>query len=218
MAFSLREKRKGRRLAGHLARPGLYYGGQRLSSVGGRIHQSDPRVNLPDRYTREGGGFALVKELVQNADDAGATILHLGASQGIDAADHPLLHGPAIFALNDGEFTADDEVQLRSFGHNSKAGNQSAIGKFGLGLKSIYHLCEAFSFVGSSVDGGVRCDILNPWSDQHQQHIHADWDEFPASCRDALCSPLSPPPGDKWFGLWIPLHATRFDTPPAQKH
>ncbi|MEI8374909.1 MAG: hypothetical protein WCJ35_18960, partial [Planctomycetota bacterium] len=173
------------------------------ASAGGFINQI--RVNLKDRYTREGGGFALVKELVQNADDAGATILHLGASQGINDADHPLLRGPAIFVLNDGEFTSDDEVQLRSFGHNSKAGNQSAIGKFGLGLKSIYHLCEAFFFVGSSVEGGIRCDILNPWSDQHQHHIHADWDEFPASCREAICSRLSPPPSDKWFGLWIPL-------------
>ena len=47
----------------------LDYGGQRLSSISGRIHQSDSSESEGSLYPR-GRWIRVVKELVQNADDA----------------------------------------------------------------------------------------------------------------------------------------------------
>ena len=101
--------------------------------------------NLRDRYK---SGFSILKELVQNADDAGAASLVFGHHAGFAAAvDHPLLRGPALWVLNDGGFQAKDKQAIRSFGLNGKAADDAAIGKFGLGMKSVFHLCEAFFYI-----------------------------------------------------------------------
>lgn len=99
------------------------------------------RDNLRDRYR---SGFPVLKELIQNADDAGATRMDIGIVSGIESSINPLLHGPAMFVANDGPFTESDERAIRSFGLSEKPNQQSTIGKFGLGLKSVFHLCEAF--------------------------------------------------------------------------
>ncbi len=52
-------------------------------------------------------GRAWFKEVVQNADDAGATRLDLGWVARLPGISHPLLRGgPAVFVLNNGAFTA----------------------------------------------------------------------------------------------------------------
>lgn len=94
--------------------------------------------NLRDRYK---SGFPILKELIQNADDAKAKRLVFGMHPGFgEHASHPLLQGPGLWVFNDGEFKKDDERAIRSFGLNSKAGESGAIGKFGLGMKSVFHL------------------------------------------------------------------------------
>lgn len=52
-------------------------------------------INLRDRYR---SGFPILKELVQNADDAGAKSLVFGFHAGHgEAANHMLLKGPALW-------------------------------------------------------------------------------------------------------------------------
>ena len=97
--------------------------------------------NLRDRYD---SGFPILKELIQNADDANARDFVFGSHPGFPDAKHPLLQGPALWFFNDGNFKASDSEALRSFGINTKAGDNESIGKFGLGMKSVFHLCEAF--------------------------------------------------------------------------
>ena len=46
--------------------------------------------------------------------------------------------------LNDGGFKPKDKQAIKSFGLNGKAADDGAIGKFGLGMKSVFHLCESF--------------------------------------------------------------------------
>ena len=99
------------------------------------------RDNLGDRYL---SGFPVIKELIQNTDDAKATQLDFGLVDGIAGAEHPLLQSPGLFLINNGEFKKSDAKGIRSFGLNSKAGDNSSIGKFGLGMKSVFHFCEAF--------------------------------------------------------------------------
>ena len=173
--------------------------------------------NLRDRYKLEpeesGGppsGFSVFKELVQNTDDSKAPDLRFGRSPGLADAAHPLLRAPALFFVNNGQFTDSDARGIRSFGQNSKAADQASIGKFGLGMKSVFHFCEAFFFLAH--DGETSyAEVLNPWSGAaSSETLHPDWDVFTVqdarSIRDhlsAVVSGLADP--ERLFVLWIPL-------------
>lgn len=167
--------------------------------------------NLRDRYK---SGFPVLKEIIQNADDAGAAAeaiqLDFGLSPGIPDAAHPLLTGPALYFLNNGHFTRADNVAIRSFGLNRKAAEQSSIGKFGLGMKSVFHFCEAFFFVARNQDKDYA-EILNPWSGGEEfVSLHADWDTFSAADRTLLEEQVRPAQQtmkrpETFFLLWLPL-------------
>jgi hypothetical protein len=163
--------------------------------------------NLRDRYK---SGFPILKELVQNADDAGATSLAFGYHEGLaDQADHELLQGPALWLLNDGRFKAEDRQAIESFGLNSKAAESGAIGKFGLGMKSVFHLCEAFFYVASDGSHPFH-EILSPWFREDGSHDkHESWEKVSARDTQALDAVALAHPmvksGHSWFMLWIPL-------------
>lgn len=163
------------------------------------------RENLNDRYHK---GFPILKELVQNADDAGATQLHFGWVNALVGVEHPLLGGPALFVVNDGAFTATDGEAIDCIGLSSKTGNKVAVGKFGLGLKSIFHICEAFFYVAIDNDTGQRVGhVVNPWADgQGHDRYHEGWDSFTPTdqeiIRTHLNQVLNP---QRFFCLWIPL-------------
>lgn len=163
--------------------------------------------NLRDRYKT---GFPILKELVQNADDAGATALGFGYHSGFSAsADHPLLQGPALWILNNGRFLASDREAIHSFGLNGKAAESGAIGKFGLGMKSVFHLCESFFYVAHDGQKIFR-EIPNPWlQDSGSSAMHLQWEDITE--RDLAClravadAQPEAKPGTTWFFLWVPL-------------
>ena len=172
--------------------------------------------NLRDRYE---SGFPILKELIQNADDAKARRLIFGSHDGFPDASNPLLKGSGLWCFNDGEFKKSDVEALRSFGINSKASDTSAIGKFGLGMKSVFHLCEALFYV--AWDGTeLHREGLTPWK-QDDCMPHPEWDETPEFdwdrltefCRKSLAR------GDcSWFLLWIPLRSRKhLETPSGQE-
>ena len=47
-------------------------------------------------------GFPILKELIQNAEDAKASCLDYGWIKGISNSKHPLLKCPALFMLDNG--------------------------------------------------------------------------------------------------------------------
>ena len=163
--------------------------------------------NLRDRYK---SGFPILKELIQNADDAGATRLVFGYHAGFAGkSQHVLLQGPGLWIFNDGKFKETDKRAIQSFGLNSKAGESGAIGKFGLGMKSVFHLCEAFFYV--AFDGvnphGV---ILNPWHDpEEKDEFHNQWETFSNEdqgfIREVAIEKNLPGDGQSWLMLWVPL-------------
>ncbi len=173
--------------------------------------------NLRDRYK---SGFPVLKEIIQNTDDAGSTDepiqLEFGLSLGIANAEHPLLKGPALYFLNNGSFTDSDYKAIRSFGLNRKAIEQSSIGKFGLGMKSVFHFCEAFFFLARNKDKEYA-DILNPWSgdDLSSFQDHNDWDDFSLSDTNLIRDYVQPVLSrmnlsrDSFFLLWLPLRQKR---------
>ena len=171
------------------------------------------KQNLSEgRYALDNSGFAILKELVQNADDAGehgASVIHIGIRDPIPKAEHPLLRSPGMFVINDGAFEKHDAENIHRFGENTKAIDVAKIGKFGLGLKSIFHLCEAFFFFWPIQEEGrtrYRADILNPWSDDSDEGFHLDWDIFSKQDQQLLFGALRPRfGGSACFALWIPL-------------
>ena len=159
--------------------------------------------NLRDRYEN---GFPILKELIQNADDAKARTFIFGRHVGFPNASHPLLQGPGLWFFNDGEFKQSDAHDLRSFGITSKAGDNSPIGKFGLGMKSVFHLCEALFYV--AWDGkDLHREGLTPWKrDDHWPH--PEWDETRNADWEyltALGKRIAAQERLTWFLLWLPL-------------
>ena len=117
------------------------------------------KSNLQDRYD---SGYPILKELLQNADDAGARRFRLDALPGWPTAANPLLRGPGLLVVNDGVFRKDDERGITSFGESGKATDSAAIGKFGLGQKAVFHLCDAF-VVYAYGDNEPFSTVVNPF-------------------------------------------------------
>ena len=70
---------------------------------------------LADVYKDAGDGRTLFRELVQNADDAGATRLELVVlERGWPHAHNTLLRGPALLVANDGGFPKRDGAALHT--------------------------------------------------------------------------------------------------------
>jgi len=161
-------------------------------------------------------GFAVFRELLQNADDAGATRLDIGWVRGLGGAQHELLTGgPAIFILNNGEFTARNASSIAQLGLSDKAGEHGRIGKFGLGLKSIHHLGEVYFYLSSSTFEGDRYkpnDVQNPWTARREmaESFRPEWDGFAVSDQQLIRKKLGPLLADShWFCLWVPLRRKR---------
>ncbi|KAA8533360.1 hypothetical protein F0562_033107 [Nyssa sinensis] len=98
-------------------------------------------------------GTTVLKELIQNADDAGATKVCLCLDRRVHGS-HSLLseklaqwQGPALLAYNNAEFTDDDFVSISRIGGSSKHGQAWKTGRFGVGFNSVYHLTDLPSFV-----------------------------------------------------------------------
>lgn len=193
----------------------------------GRINEL--RSLLTDRYSRT----AILKEWLQNADDAGATAVLVASAKTPPNCAHELLAAgsPAVVVLNDGKFDEKDSLAIRQFGLNNKSGDGAAIGKFGLGLKSVFHLCEGFFFLSpkSTADDpdGVFNNLVSPWSGTAH---HAHWGDVDPADLDRLKAHFASAcrrMGERWFALWLPLrrrdytHSARIlnephDRPPGE--
>ena len=117
---------------------------------------------------REGyrSGFPILKELLQNADDAGAKRLALFAHPGLPDAANPLLQAPALLVANDGAVLDEHFDAMLNASGGSKGGDANTVGRFGLGQKAVYHLCDAFIARAFLEDQGcIRRDVVNPWEE-----------------------------------------------------
>ena len=106
------------------------------------------RLNrLLEEYT---DGFAVPKELIQNADDAGATEIKFlyDERQNEDALTGLIddgmreCQGAALWVYNDAEFRDEDFENLTKLSGATKEHNTEKIGKFGLGFNAVYNLTD----------------------------------------------------------------------------
>lgn len=133
---------------------------------------------LRDDYPDD-NGRTLVREIVQNADDAEATRLVFAiVGQGASSAYNSLLRGPALLVANDGPFSDKHWDSLHQAIGGSKTDEAEKIGRFGVGLKSVFHLCEAFIYLGAE-RSTEKSGVVNPWAGTGQSirdPLHPDWD------------------------------------------
>ena len=101
-------------------------------------------------------GPGVISELIQNADDAGASEVKLL----LDTRDQETLgtksllspkmktwQGPALVAWNDAVFSAADFHNIARIGQDSKVDRPVTAGRFGLGFNAVYHFTDLPSFV-----------------------------------------------------------------------
>ena len=144
----------------------------------------------------------ILKELLQNADDARANKIYII----IDKRNHPKksvlsdkwqeLQGPALLVWNDSEFTEDDLDGIQKLGLGNKRYESEKIGQYGIGFCAVYHLTDCPSFIS----GGSTLCVLDP----HCKYLPEAtmecpggrfdkintrfWDDFPDMKSTYLCS------------------------------
>jgi sacsin len=108
--------------------------------------------NILKEYKDDAGIF---KELLQNADDAGASKVcflvdwrkHGTSSSNLLAPGMKSCQGPALWAYNDSAFRDEDFSNIAKLAAATKQTKLDKIGRFGLGFTSVYHVTEVPSFV-----------------------------------------------------------------------
>ena len=116
--------------------------------------QHEPLITRLSNILKEyKDGLTIIKEMIQNADDAEATEVNIL----YDARQHTtekLLfkgmgdsHGPALVVHNNSTFTNEDFESITKLAGATKANKPLKIGKFGVGFCSVYHITDVPSFV-----------------------------------------------------------------------
>ena len=96
------------------------------------------------------------KELIQNADDAGATEVKFlidWRQHGVDQLfNNEMRHwqGPALYAYNNSVFSPEDFENIRKVEAGTKLADPTKIGRFGLGFCSVYQLTDVPSFLSAN--------------------------------------------------------------------
>ena len=118
-------------------------------------------LNILESYTCD---ETVLKELLQNADDAQATKLYFilderkHGTQRIPSPEWKDLQGPALLIWNDQGFSEEDLVGIQKLGLGSKRTKADSIGQYGIGFNVVYHLTDCPSLF---TNGHTLC-IFDP--------------------------------------------------------
>ena len=121
-------------------------------SFGQHEDLTDRLKGILDGYPTDG----ILKELVQNADDAGASEIHfihdtrsLGIEKVATDEGSEEIQGPALCVYNNKPFTKKDLDGIKKLGTGSKRDSPEMTGKYGIGFNSVYHLTDCPSFLSN---------------------------------------------------------------------
>ena len=108
--------------------------------------------------------ITLLKELLQNADDAKAKKLHIildkrtHGKNSLISENWQKLQGPSLLVWNDSIFSDKDLKGIQEVGLGSKYSDSETIGQYGIGFNVVYHLTDCPSFI----TGGETLCIMDP--------------------------------------------------------
>lgn len=154
-------------------------------SIGSPFGQSE---RLTDRLKKVLESYpcdvGILKEIIQNADDSGATEVHFVHDPRQHGTTRVLseqwkhLQGPALCIYNDCAFTEEDIAGIQRLGIGSKTESPEKTGKYGIGFNAVYHVTDCPSFV---TNGEILC-VLDP----HARYAPDATLEFPGRRFDPL--------------------------------
>lgn len=156
----------------------------------GQREKLTTRLNQLIRDYPEGVG--IFKELLQNADDAGASKIHFildWRRHQVEPLPGPQMQellSPALLVYNDAIFTDEDFQSIEQLGNSLKISDLTKTGRFGLGFNSVYHLTDYPSFLSRDqiVFFDPHCktipgaDPFNPGAAWHFGPAHW-WRDYP---------------------------------------
>ncbi|KAF5872292.1 putative protein binding protein [Botrytis fragariae] len=128
-------------------------------------------------------GGSVLRELLQNADDAQASEVKFFLDENSYGTDNlpPKLaqyQGPALLAYNNAKFKKEHFQSLSQVGNSLKMEDGSTTGKFGRGFNSVYNWTDSPSIVS-----GHRVQILDPhnsWSSGGNGYNFVEYSETPS--------------------------------------
>ena len=109
----------------------------------------------------------ILKELLQNADDAKATKMYIILDKRFHGTESVIsekwqeIQGPALLIWNNSTFTEKDLKGIQELGIGSKRSDAESIGQYGIGFNVVYHLTDCPSFIS----GSETLCILDPHTD-----------------------------------------------------
>ena len=92
-----------------------------------------------------------MQEIIQNADDAGASTVHFYLDNRQHRTTSLILstlgkfQGPSLLAYNDAVFQEKDWQSIQDMQQSVKAEDPFKVGRFGIGFNSVYHITGIFS-------------------------------------------------------------------------
>ncbi|KAK2847013.1 hypothetical protein Q5P01_010012 [Channa striata] len=132
---------------------------------GGRFGQTTPPLVefLKDILRRYPEGGQILKELIQNAEDAGATevkFMYDETEYGVESlwsSDMAQHQGTALYVYNDAVFTVEDWNGIQEIARSRKRDDPLKVGRFGIGFNSVYHITDV-----PSIFSGDQIAMLDP--------------------------------------------------------
>ena len=116
--------------------------------------QHEPLITRLSNILKEyKDGLTIIKEMIQNADDAEATEVNILYDVRHHTTEKLLFkemadsHGPALVVHNNSTFKNEDFENITKLAGATKANKPLKIGKFGVGFCSVYHITDVPSFV-----------------------------------------------------------------------
>ncbi|XP_041939470.1 sacsin-like [Alosa sapidissima] len=129
--------------------------------------------NILKEYDEDSDIF---KELLQNAEDAGARTCrfmvdfrkHTDSPESLIDSGMSLCSGPCLWIFNDELFSDEDWNNITKVGSASKENKVEKIGKFGLGFNAVYHVTDI-----PSILSGEKLLIFDPNVSHLKKHIQS---------------------------------------------
>ncbi|CAG8521733.1 7331_t:CDS:2 [Paraglomus brasilianum] len=116
-------------------------------------------VNAIKNVIRDYAWEHIIREFLQNADDAGARIYRVIIDERIhtpetgDFKNMAVWQGPALLIFNDAKFKDEDFRGIQNFGEGGKQDDGNTIGRFGLGFNSCYNITDVPSVMSDGFLG-----------------------------------------------------------------
>lgn len=137
----------------------------------------------------------VLKELLQNAEDAEATKLYFildkrtHGTERLPSDDWRDLQGPALLVWSNRGFSEEDFAGISNLGLGSKRCKSESIGQFGIGFNVVYHLTDCPSFFTN----GSTLEVFDP----HLRYAPGASERYPGRQWDDLDEQF----WDKWCDL-----------------